>query len=169
MIHKPLKVNWELVIAGAILLGFVGLYNMHPPTEVSRPMNIWVFVMVMACHSKLGVLIPTVIFSVYNSALLFRLRENTYSDRILITTILAILTFAASAGYYATSWKYRGKYTAPEIYNGWLMLNITMAAATALLLLWCTRSYSSTALVVTNITLFTWFFTFAFPYIGEMI
>jgi hypothetical protein len=116
-----------------------------------------------------GIVLPAALFICYNIATIGSALNNVKSYTTTLTGILIFSIGTLSLLYYALSWQYRDVYQSASTVDTWAVINAILALLTVCLWVRAVRYPTPVRAIVSHIAMFVWFFSFAFPHIGESI
>lgn len=161
--------GWPLLAFGTLVLIITAAMVLGSTRSALSTLALPVAVPAMLIGYGPALLVPATLFIVYNIFVLgFRLAKVTLFTQI-VTGAIALLTGVLSTWHHLYGWNYVGTYIGFSTTAVWTTMDILLAITTYGLFWRAAKIKTPAWMIVTHIALFVWIFSYAFPWMGEML
>lgn len=152
---------------GALVVLGVCIWMLLGPRGVLAPRALTVTLPAVVIGPGPALLLPPMLFIFYNAWMCRLALDRVHPVSVALTTLLFGFSAVVSVWYYLASWSARGFTTPGWMYNIWALINGALMMAGVGLLVSAYRRGSVPHFILAHLVLFVWFFSFAFPWLGE--
>lgn len=169
MVNWTQTERWQVLGVGALVVACVCAGMLLVPRGLLSPQALSVVGPAMVIGPLPAILIPPMAFIMYNAWMCRLTLDRVHPVSLALTTFLFIFSVVVSGIYYVQAWSARGFTTPVWMYNTWAAMSLCLIAGAGWLLATAALRGSALRFMAAHLMMTVWFFSFAFPWMGESV